>query len=164
MKSKRKKPYSERHDIDKIKSNWKKIRGMYNRKEWSGLIVRAATAVEITANLVVREELIDERKLDPEFVDSLLLWANGLQGKFTKLILPVTKKAEYHQKLKKLNTRVTKINKERNSVAHSGQFKKKTTAERIIREAREVILAMVDIYYEDFELDEIVDNENKRKR
>lgn len=150
-----KQPYSERSDLEKIQSNWNKICGMYKREEWSGLIVRAATAVEIAANLVVREELIKKRNLEPEFVDSLLIWANGLQGKFVKLMLPVTKKEDYHQKLKKLNARISEINKERNSIAHSGQFKKKSTAEKIIKEAREVILELVDIYYEKFDLEEI---------
>lgn len=155
MASTKKRPYSKRSDIEKIKSNWNKIDGMYKREEWSSLIVRAATAVEITANLVIREELIHERNLEAEFVDSLLLWANGLHGKFKRIILPITKNTEKSPKLKKLFNRVDKINKERNLIAHSGQFKKRTTAEEIIEEAREVILAMVDIYCDDFELKEI---------
>ena len=40
----------------------------------------------------------------------------------------------------------------------ASQFKQKKTAKKIIKEAREVILAMVDIYCENFELDEIITN------
>ena len=50
---KEKKPYSERTDLEKIESNWTKTRGLLKREEWSLAIVRAATAVEIAANLVV---------------------------------------------------------------------------------------------------------------
>jgi len=37
-------PFSERPDIEKIQSNWTKFAGLLNREEWSGAIVRAATA------------------------------------------------------------------------------------------------------------------------
>ena len=90
-KSNKRKPYSYRTDIEKIESNWTKTRGLYDRKEWSGAIVRAATAVEIAANLVIREELQVARSLEKDFVDNLLLWANGIKGKFDKLILPISK-------------------------------------------------------------------------
>jgi hypothetical protein len=51
------KKYEDRTDIEKIQSNWKKLSGLYSRREWSGSVVRAATAAEIASNLVVREEL-----------------------------------------------------------------------------------------------------------
>ena len=73
-----------------------------DREVWSSAVVGAATATEIAANLVVREELIESRKLEEEFVDHLLKWANGLQGKFDKLILPITKGESYHGDFKKL--------------------------------------------------------------
>ena len=91
MKKKKRKPYSERTDLEKITSNWKKISGLIGREEWSSAIVRAATAAEIATNLVVREELEVKRGLETDFVDHLLEWANGIQGKYQKLILPVTK-------------------------------------------------------------------------
>jgi hypothetical protein len=46
----KKKPYSERTDLEKIKSQWKKTTGFLERGEWSSAIVRAATAAEIAAN------------------------------------------------------------------------------------------------------------------
>ena len=156
-KSKRSRiPYSERSDIQKIQSNWKKIRGLVNREEWSSAVVRAATATEIAANFVVREELVESRKLEKEFVDHLLKWANGLQGKFDKLILPITKGEDYHKDFKKLKVRATEINKGRNLVVHSGRFKTKPTARRIIGEARDVILGLIEPYYEGFDLEELL--------
>ena len=72
-KSKRSKiHYSERSDIEKIQSNWKKIRGLVNREEWSSAVVRASTETEIAANFVVRKELVESRKLEEAFVDHLL--------------------------------------------------------------------------------------------
>ena len=148
--------YSERSDIEKIESNWNKIGGLVDREEWSSAVVRAATATEIAANLVVREELIESRKIEKEFVDHLLKWANGLQGKFDKLILPITKGESYHGDFKKLKARATEINNERNLVVHTGSFKKKSTAKKIVGEAREVILGLTEPYYEGFDLEELL--------
>ena len=134
MKKKRK-AYSERSDIEKIQSNWKKISGLLKRKEWSGAIVRAATAAEIAANLVVREELEVRRGLEKDFVDHLLIWANGVQGKYQKLVLPTTKNEVFHNEFKRLQKNITEVNKERNKVVHQGQFKKKETALRVVSES-----------------------------
>ncbi len=86
-----KKPYDERTDKEKIRSNWTKTCGLYLRGEHSMAVIRAATAVELAANLVVREELENNQKLPKEFVDSLMKWANGLVGKLNRLIIPITK-------------------------------------------------------------------------
>jgi hypothetical protein len=151
----KRKSYDKRSDLDKIESNWNKIRGLYDRSEWSSAVVRAATASEIAANLAVREELQHKHKLDPDFVDSLLKWANGIQGKFDHLLLPVTKGEVHHAKLKQLKNEVGTVNLERNSIVHRGQFKNRRRATMVIAKAREIILHLVDIYYEDFDLDEI---------
>jgi hypothetical protein len=43
-------PYDDRDDLEKLRSQWKKIDGILERrKEWSAAIVRAATAAEIAA-------------------------------------------------------------------------------------------------------------------
>src|SRR3989338_5409824 len=93
---KKSKPYKERSDIERIRSNWKKTIGLLKRKEWSSAVVRAATATEIAANLVVREEFIRRRGLNSDLVDHFLMWANGIQGKFDKLLLPVTRGQEHY--------------------------------------------------------------------
>jgi len=122
------------------------------REEWSSAIVRAATATEIAANLVIREELLEGRRLPLALGDHLLRWANGIQGKFDKLILPVTKGGPAHAELKKLKARVEDINLERNSVVHSGVFKTKTQAKKVISESRAIIKELVDLYYDGFDL------------
>ncbi len=142
----KKNQYSSRSDLDKIKSNWKKTKGLFNRKEWSGAIMRAATAAEIATNLAIREELQIIRKLEPDFIDNLLLWANGIQGKFVRLLLPITKGTNKNRKFDKILKKVIEISKERNSIAHSGQFKNKKTANRIITESRDVINTLVGEY------------------
>ncbi len=155
MKKKKRRPYSERTDLEKIKSNWKKISGLIEREEWSGAVVRAATAAEIAANLVVREELEVRRSLEKDFVDHLLIWANGIQGKYQKLVLPTTKEEDFYSEFRKLQKNISEVNKERNSVAHQGQFKKEATALRIVSEARTIINCFVKKYHHEFELNEI---------
>ncbi len=149
------KPYVERTDIEKIYSNWNKISGLLDREEWSSAIVRAATATEIAANLVVREEFIDARKLNPELVDHFLKWANGLQGKFDKLIIPALRGKDHEQSFRGLKRRVEDINLKRNSIVHSGSFSNRTEANRVVREAKAIIVELLDPYYENFELTEI---------
>lgn len=153
--SKKKRPYSERSDIEKIQSNWKKIAGLLSREEWSGSIIRATTATEIAANLVIREELINCRQLEPSLVDHFLYWANGIQGKFDKLILPTLKGKDHENEFKKLKKCIEDINKERNAIVHTGKFSKQSTAERVVAEARKIILSLVKPYYDDFELQEL---------
>ena len=152
---KQKKPYSERNDLEKIKSNWNKTRGLYNRKEWSGAIVRAATAVEIAANLVVREELEVKLNLDKQFVDSLLKWSNGIKGKFEHLILPLLKSSENFHIFNESYSNIKEINDKRNSIVHSGQFNRKSTAKKIINLSKKVIESLVQQYTSDFELKDI---------
>jgi hypothetical protein len=155
MSKKQKKPYSDRTDIEKIESNWTKTRGLYDRDEWSGAIVRAATAVEIAANLVIREELQVGRKLDKSFVDSLLIWANGIQGKLDRLILPAVKGSKKDKAFTAIKSKISDINKERNGIVHSGQFKKNETATRIMMLSKEVVETLVQPYKEGFTLEDI---------
>ncbi len=150
-----KKPYSERTDIEKIESNWKKACGFLERREWSGVVMRAATACEIAANLAIREELQVKRNLEEDFVDNLLLWANGIHNKFHKLLLPICKGSKKHKKFNDIKSIVNGINKERNSIAHSGQFKKESTAEWILKESKQVIQIIVREYQPGFKLNKI---------
>ncbi len=155
MGKKEKKPYTERSDIEKIESNWNKVRGLFQRKEWSSVILRAATASEIAANLAVREELQVKHNLESDFVDNLLKWANGIQGKFDRLILPATRRTAAHKKFRKIRKKVSQINEERNSVAHGGQFKERANAEKVVLDAREVIEAVVGVYHKKVRLKEL---------
>ncbi|MGP4686731.1 hypothetical protein [Agrobacterium tumefaciens] len=145
-------PYDERTDIEKIRSQWNKLIGLHERKEWSASIMRAATAAEIAANFVIRKEFEKHSRFNAAFVDSLLLWANGLRGKMEKLVLKFpaaeTRKAE----LKKLAKLSTEINEVRNQVAHSGNFANSSEARLVESKARIFIEGMVSPYERGFSL------------
>jgi hypothetical protein len=138
-----KKPYSERSDLHKIRSQWKKTSGLLERGEWSGAITRAATAAEIAANHYIRKELQEKRALEASFVDSLLKWANGVDGKFRNLIVPLSKENGNEKHIKALKKKVEALNAVRNSIVHQGQFKKESTARSSVAEAEEIILGLV---------------------
>ncbi len=139
----KKKPYSERTDRQKIDAQWKKTIGFLERGEWSSAIVRAATAAEIAANHYIREELQVKRKLEVNLVDSLLKWANGVDGKFRNLILPLSRENGTEKNIKALKKKVESLNAVRNSIVHQGQFKKESTARAAADQAKEVILGLV---------------------
>ncbi len=163
-KKTKEKSYSELSDLEKIQSNWKKIGGLFDRDEWSSAIVRAATASEIAANLAIRDELQVKNKLKSEFVDSLLLWANGIQGKFDRLLLPATKGLKHNEKFREVKKKVAEINKQRNSITHSGQFKKRSTANKVILDAKEVIEVLVGEYQPGFRLEDVVNHTGTSSR
>jgi hypothetical protein len=71
MKTK-KTPNSKRTDIEKLRSNSRKTLGLLERSEHSMAIVRACTCAEIAANIVVRVEFVQKRRLESAFVDTLL--------------------------------------------------------------------------------------------
>jgi len=152
----KKKPYSKRTDIEKIRSNWKKTKGLLKRKEYSGAIVRAVTAAEIASNFLIREELQNKRKIEEHFVDNLLIWANGIQGKFDKIILPLFKTNTLkHKRFKEIKSKVENINKQRNYIVHSGQFKNKKISIVLLKESKNIIEALIKEYQKNFELETI---------
>ena len=142
----RKKPYSQRSDTEKLESNWTKTLGLFDRGEYSMAIVRAGTCAEIAANIVIRSELVKKRGLDPRFVDSLLRWANGLQGKFTRIILPVFKGTSRHAALKKHYKEIGEVNDARNEIAHGGRFASKESAQKLIRVAHAICGSLTSHY------------------
>ena len=147
-----KKPYSERSDLQKIRSQWKKASGLLEREEWSGAIVRAATAAELAANHYIRKELQENRGLSASFVNGLLKWANGIDGKFRNLIVPLSRENGNEAHINALKKKVEAINSERNSIVHQGQFKKESTARSKVAEAEEVILGLVKEHKKRFSL------------
>jgi DNA replication protein DnaC len=151
----KKQPYDDRTDLQKIEANWTKVRGLLEREEWSAAIVRAATATEIAANLVVREEFIAKRQLKAELVNHFLRWANGIQGKFDKLILPAVKGKAHDAGFRKLKKRIEDINQQRNSVVHSGSFGNSKDALAIAIEAHAVIKELIKPYDNSFDLKKI---------
>lgn len=109
-------------------------------------VVRAGTCVEIAANIVVRAELVEKRKLEADFVDSLLVWANGLHGKLTRLILPVLSGTPELAHYKSQRSKIEELNQARNEVAHGGRFVGKDEAKRLLLIAHSLCAALANGY------------------
>jgi hypothetical protein len=135
-------PYDERTDDQKLETNWRKARGLYKREDWSAAIMRAATSAEIAANIYVRHFLITEHNLPRQYVDALLFSANGLDGKFKRLIRPAAECRGTWQMLKPLQRRIETLHEHRNSIAHSGQFKDEDEAQEAFRSSFAIIRAL----------------------
>lgn len=147
------KNYSQEPDGIKIAMNWHKTRMLFNRGEYSVAIMRAATVVELAANLVVREELVKNSGLPIGFVDSLLKSANGLRGKFDKIILPLAKGAPREGSYKALRKALPSLLTQRNRIVHSGQFKKKQTAHQMLLLAKRMVEGLIKEYRPPYKLE-----------
>ncbi|MFG0642871.1 hypothetical protein [Delftia sp. WSY_22] len=152
VRRKKRTDYEFRTDIQKIESQWIKLSGLHGQDEWSAVVLRAATAAEIAANFVIRQEFRKLSKFSPEFVDKLLVWANGLDGKMNKLILPMMAEDERLGKFKELSKIGASIFAKRNKIAHQGVFTKKKESEIIIADCKKFVEEMVGFYEEDFML------------
>jgi hypothetical protein len=141
-KRKSKVPYDERPDDEKLESNWKKGKAQFDRKDWSASVLRAATAVEISANIYIRRFLIDGYDLPDTFVDSLLMGANGIDGKFKRLVRPASEVEGTWKEMSKVQKKIEGINKQRNGVAHAGKFKTNSDARAVFKNALEAIGAL----------------------
>jgi hypothetical protein len=149
------KPYEQRTDLEKLQSQWHKLSGLHTREEWSAAIVRAATAAELAANFAIRKEFSARSTFDGQFVDSLLHWANGLSGKTDRLLLHLSVGDKNKNKaMKSLKTTAEKISRKRNAIAHQGEFCNEEEAKEVIRQAREFITTVVQIYEPNFALSE----------
>ncbi len=141
------KPYGERSDREKIQSQWNKLSGLHSREEWSAAVVRAATVAEIAANFAIRKEFADRSKLPAEFVNKMLLMANGLSGKVDRLLVPlVDADAHKREAVAGLRKKSEKINVKRNSVVHQGEFCNPEEAQTAIRQAKEFVEGLMRIY------------------
>ena len=123
------KPYSVRSDLDKVTSNWTKSLGLFSRREYSISIIRAATTTELALNYAIRQELNVDKKLPIEFVDKQLLDANGLRNKLDRLFIPMFIGTKFETWAKDLRKEIMKLYKQRNDIAHRGEFRKKETAQ-----------------------------------
>jgi hypothetical protein len=146
------KPYEERSDLERLNDNWRKFNKLMEREDWSAAVTRAATAAEIAANIAIRSELQEQRQLEVDFVNHLLIWANGLAGKLDKLLRPLHSTDERREVFNTLNEKAKRINKQRNLVVHSGNFMNVEEAEEIKLLAKDFIEGLVGIYHQDFEL------------
>lgn len=153
MGAQERKPYADRTDLERLQSSWRKLSGLMNRKEWSSAVTRAATAAEIAANIAIRHELQEERKVESEFVNHLLKWANGLAGKLDRLLRPLCRSDGRKERIKALQRTASRINEQRNDVVHSGAFMNEGEAKEVVELARHFAESLVQLYHPEFRLD-----------
>jgi hypothetical protein len=152
-RAKRKTPYNERTDLEKLQSQWHKLSGLHLREEPSAAIVRCATAAEIAANYAIKHECACQTEFDSVIVDQFLFWANGLRGKIDKLFVPVYfAKPKKSKTAKALIASSDKINKVRNEVVHQGRFSNADEAQEIIAEAKRFIDMIVGLSVPGFDI------------
>jgi hypothetical protein len=147
-----KKKYEQRSDVEKIQSQWHKPTSPHSREEWSAAVVRAATAAEIAANFAVKQEFTAHSKFDDDFVNSLLRWANGLEGKLNRLLIPMTDGKKANKILRGIKKDAERVNKKRNAVAHQGEFCNVGESQEAIESARKFIETLVSLYEPGFKL------------
>lgn len=148
------KSYQDLNDLEKLEKQWRKLAGLHNREEWSAVIIRAATAAEIAANLAIRDEFEKRSEFDTKFVKSVLLWANGLQGKVTRLLKPLYEDSPKAKKLTPLIVVMERINSKRNAVAHAGEFCNSEEADAVVVDCRTFVEGLVGLYHYGFKLKE----------
>lgn len=153
-KSKLRKPYAERSDLEKIQSQWVKLTGLHDRTDYSAAVIRAASATELAVNYALRNEFSAQSQLNSKFIDSLFIWANGLNGKVDRLLLPILAGSPKHATVKGLWPLAKKINKKRNEIAHSGHFCTNKEARDLITNCQTVVHGIVHLYDLDFLLKE----------
>lgn len=153
-KSKERKPYAERSDLEKIQSQWVKLTGLHDRTDYSAAVIRAASATELAVNYALRREFSARSQLDAKFVDGMLMWANGLKGKVERLLLPILDGDPKRTTVRELWSLAKKINTKRNEIAHSGHFCSKKEATGLIADCKTVVHGIVHLYEPTFLLNE----------
>ncbi|TWO78957.1 hypothetical protein CBW56_17210 [Denitratisoma oestradiolicum] len=126
--------------------------GLHTREEWSAAVVRAATAAEISANLAIRREFSTRSQFDEKLVNSFLKWANGLDGKMSKLLLPLLEGQEHHAAVSRLYRLAKAVNEKRNAIAHRGEFCNEAEASAVVAKSKEFVLGLVRLYEPNFTL------------
>ena len=149
----KRKPYGERDALEKVTSQWHKLSGLHTREEWSAAVVRAVTAAELAASLVVREEFAERSTFKASVVDDFLVGANGIDGKVSRLIAPLLAHRPDDLKLiRKLFGGMNEANKKRNMIVHGGHFCSKSEATKLIAACKKFVEGVIGIYYDEFAL------------
>ena len=146
-------PYSQRTDLEKVSSNWTKSQGLFARREYSLSIVRAAVTAELAINYAIRQELHIKHKLPIQFVEKQLKLANGIRGKLDRLYLPILEGTPLKRKASDISKSLEILNKQRNNIAHRGEFRKKETAQQQMELAEKEISKLIKIYNPEFTLE-----------
>jgi len=113
-------------------------------------MVRAATAAEIAANYAIRREFAARSKFNKDFVDKLLRWANGIEGKLTRLLAPLHTGGKHDKTVSALKKLTEDLNLKRNEIVHSGHFMNREEAENFIANAKTFIETLVKLYEPNF--------------
>jgi hypothetical protein len=145
-------PYADRTDLQKIRSQWRKLTGLHGRDEPSAAIVRAATAVELSVNLAIRAEFAAQSELSADSVNGMMRKANGLRNKMQNLLTPLVMGRANQAEIKRLCKIAEKINDDRNEIVHSGYFSSRSKAKTAIEQCRQFIHGIVGLYEKDFDL------------
>ncbi len=140
-------PYDKLSDDEKVLKNWNKALGLYGRGEWSVAILRCGTCLELAVNFAIRQELVEDRKLPLPFVDKLLRNANGIHNKYQNLYLPIMDEYQEVDSLKRLWFQaVSKVNEERNAIAHKGEFRSKDKATEVMEKTHAALVELFDLH------------------
>jgi hypothetical protein len=140
-------PYDSLTDDEKVRKNWNKTLGLYKRGEWSVTVLRCGTCLELAINFAVREELVEGRELPLKFVDKLLRNANGIHNKYHNIYLPIMEEYEEWDNLKDLwRDCVSKVNKERNAVAHRGEFRSRSVAIEVMENTYRALMKIMVLH------------------
>ena len=142
----KKAPYRKRSDAERLLSQWNKINGLCENREWSAAVVRAATAVEISLNMAARRMLPYANNDEKQALDKKLKDANGMLGKFKKILLPNEQDKDKKRSLTDLRDQLLELNDKRNSIVHSGAFCYKSTARKLIGSAQAAIQCITLAY------------------
>ncbi|MCK5225510.1 MAG: hypothetical protein KAQ89_02215 [Planctomycetes bacterium] len=143
----KRKPYSEAKSDERVERNWKKTHGLFTRGEYSVAVIRCGTCIELSVNFAVRQELVVKRELPLSFVDKLLKNANGLRNKYLNIFLPIMAEHEKYYKLTKLwKNNIIAINKQRNAIVHSGEFRSNSAALKVMKKTYEALETIISFY------------------
>jgi hypothetical protein len=153
-KKKKRKPYDERTDLERIQSQWVKLTGLHDRTDYSAAVVRAATATEIAVTLALRREFAERSQLEAAFINGLFRWANGLNGKVERLLVPLLRGDAKVATVKGLLPLAKRIHKKRDQIAHSGHLCTKKEAANLIGDCKAFVHGIVRLYEPDFTLKE----------
>ena len=126
--------------------------GLMERREYSLAVVRAATMTELLTNYVIRHELKSRHNIPNEFIDELFMWANGITGKWDRLLLKLNHPPDTKSKLSQIYTKVKALNKDRNKIVHSGAFRDRKPAEEMIALAQKITVDLFALYKPGFSL------------
>jgi hypothetical protein len=90
--------------------------------------------------------------LSARFVDSTLVWANGLAGKIDRLLAPLTHGTKRAKPVVQLKNLASEINSTGNAIVHRGEFRDEDEATEAIGKTRRFNEGRVQLYEPCFKL------------